>query len=110
MWTYHPFCGAHADHMRTEIQVKFDHERIVEAMDAQGRSQQWLAQQTHYHQTTISRYLNGLMEIPESMGLQIAALLGIPVRWLISDDDPMHAPPNGAEVDHSDEREPAHAE
>lgn len=56
--------------------------RLQEALDAQGRRVDWLAEMTGYDPSTISRYLNGVYPISEKFARAAAKHLGIPAYWL----------------------------
>lgn len=62
--------------------MHYDPERIQEALQAQGRSQVWLADVTGYNPSTVSQILNGHMPMTAKFATVAARFLGIPVAWL----------------------------
>lgn len=63
--------------------MRYDPEKITETLAVQGRTVNWLAEQTMYDPSTVSRFLNGKQAISEQFVERAARVLGVPVRfWL----------------------------
>ena len=64
--------------------MRYDHERIADLLETQGRSQVWLANITGYNRSYVSTLLNGSRPITDEFAQLAARYLGVPVSWLIS--------------------------
>lgn len=62
----------------------YDPARLRQAMEAQGRRVDWLADMTEYDRATVSRFINGSQPISDRFALRAARVLGIPAEWLSS--------------------------
>lgn len=62
--------------------MRYDPERIQQALQAQGRTQAWLADVTGYNPSTVSLILNGHMPVTSKFATAAARYLGVPVQWL----------------------------
>lgn len=51
---------------------------IFDTLEAQGRTQQWLARQLGVHRSVLTHYKSGRRQMPEAMVLRSAELLGLP--------------------------------
>lgn len=63
----------------------FDPVKLQQAVEAQGRRVDWLADMTEYDRATVSRFLSGTYPISEKFATRAARALGIPVDWLRAD-------------------------
>jgi transcriptional regulator with XRE-family HTH domain len=63
--------------------MRYDPEKITETLAVQGRTINWLAEQTCYDPSTVSRFLNGKQRMGDEFVERAARALGVPVRlWL----------------------------
>lgn len=60
---------------------------IFEALEAQGRTQRWLARQLGIHWTHLTHYKNGSRKAPDAIVLRSAELLGLPPSVLVQRAD-----------------------
>lgn len=63
----------------------YSHERLREGMNAQGRTNLWLAEMTEYDPATVARFLTGAYPISEKFAARAAKALQIPLHWLRAD-------------------------
>lgn len=68
--------------------------KLRSVLAAQGRRQDWLADQIGIHESYVTKILKEDRPLSRSHALKAATALGIPVHWL--EDDPV---PVGAERD-----------
>ena len=66
--------------------MRFDGSKLSEVLDTQGRSVRWLAAQIGYHESTLSRMINGSQPFTRKAAEAVAPVLGIPVSFLEADD------------------------
>ena len=65
--------------------MRYDPEKITETLAVQGRTINWLAAETAYDPSTVSRFLNGKQPMSQQFVNSAARALGVPVRlWLAS--------------------------
>jgi hypothetical protein len=64
--------------------MRYDPEKITETLAVQGRTVIWLAEQTDYHPSTLSRFLNGSQQMSDQFVERAARALGVPVRLFLS--------------------------
>ena len=65
--------------------MRYDPDKITETLAVQGRTINWLSEQTFYDPSTVSRFLNGKQRMSDEFVERAARALGVPVRlWLAS--------------------------
>lgn len=66
--------------------MRYDPEKITETLAVQGRTSTWLAEQTGYDLSTVSRFLNSKQRMGDQFVERAARALGVPVRfWLAAE-------------------------
>lgn len=60
----------------------FSPSRLQQVMRVQGRQVNWIAEQTDYAPSQVSRILNGSVPMTEKFARRAARALGVPVEWL----------------------------
>jgi plasmid maintenance system antidote protein VapI len=69
--------------LNREAMTVYDPEKITETLAVQGRTINWLAEQTGYDPSTLSRFFNGKQPMSDQFAVRAARALGVPVRlWL----------------------------
>ena len=62
--------------------MRYDGRRIKDLLQAQGRTQEWLAGVTDYNAAVVSDFLRGARPISDRFAERAALHLGVPVAWL----------------------------
>lgn len=65
--------------------MQYDPEKITETLGVQGRTVNWLAEQTYYDPSTVSRFLNGKQRMGDEFVERAARVLGVPTRLFLSE-------------------------
>jgi transcriptional regulator with XRE-family HTH domain len=63
-------------------EVQYSRHRLRELMQAQGRTNLWLAEMTSYDPATVARFLTGTYPISNKFAREAAKHLGVPIHWL----------------------------
>lgn len=63
--------------------LAFSPQKIRELLDAQHKSQEWLADETGYSKEMISRYMTGKNPVSRKFAVRAANVLGVPIHWLL---------------------------
>ena len=65
--------------------MRYEGSRIKALLQAQGRTQEWLADVTDYNAAVVSDFLRGARPVSDRFAERSALHLGVPVDWLAVD-------------------------